>query len=205
MLTAELALVKTILMLNRNFFFEQTKTTLFSGKFRQSQLEGLNAILDEWEKNHKQRDDRWLAYMLSTTHHETDRTMQPIEEYGKGKTRPYGKNIKMDRTRYFDTANLFYGRGFVQLTWYENYVRAGKKLGVDMLKKPELTLQLKYATPILFYGMIEGWFTGRKLATYFNGPTEDWKNARRIINGTDKADLIADYAKKYYAAISYTV
>ena len=192
-------------MLNRNFFYDQTKSTLFSGKFRQSQLEGLNAILDEWERNHKQRDDRWLAYMLATTHHETDRTMQPIEEYGKGKTRPYGKNIKMDRTRYFDTPNLFYGRGFVQLTWYENYVRAGKKLGVDMLKKPELTLELKYATPILFYGMTEGWFTGRKLTTYFNGPIEDWKNARKIINGLDKADLIADYAKKYYAAISYTV
>jgi hypothetical protein len=192
-------------MINRPFFYEQAKVTLFSGKFRQSQIDGLNAILDEWDKNYQKKDDRWLAYMLATTHHETDRTMQPIEEYGKGKNRPYGKNIKMDRTRYFDTTNLFYGRGFVQLTWYENYQRAGKKLGTDMIKKPELALDMKYATPILFFGMMEGWFTGKKLSQYFNGAASDWRNARKIINGLDKADLIADYAKKYYAAISHTL
>ncbi len=192
-------------MLNRNFFFDQTKISLFNGKFNQTQIDGLNAILDEWEKNYSKKDDRWLAYMLATTHHETDRTFRGIEEYGKGKTRPYGKNIKMDKTRYFDTTNLFYGRGFVQLTWYENYQKAGKKLGLDLINKPELVLEIKNATQVLFSGMMEGWFTGRKLSTYFNVTTEDWKNARRIINGTDKADLIAAYAKQYYASISYTI
>ena len=192
-------------MLNRNFFFDQTKISLFNGKFSQTQIDGLNAILDEWEKNYSKKDDRWLAYMFATTHHETDRTFRGIEEYGKGKNRPYGKNIKMDRTRYFDTPNLFYGRGFVQLTWYENYQKAGKKLGLDLINKPELVLEIKNATQVLFSGMMEGWFTGRKLSTYFNTTTEDWKNARRIINGTDKADLIATYAKQYYASISYTI
>ncbi len=191
-------------MLNRNFFFDQTKISLFNGKFNQTQIDGLNAILDEWEKNYSKKDDRWLAYMFATTHHETDRTFRGIEEYGKGKNRPYGKNIKMDRTRYFDTPNLFYGRGFVQLTWYENYQKAGKKLGLDLINKPELVLEIKNATQVLFSGMMEGWFTGRKLSTYFNATIEDWKNARRIINGTDKADLIAAYAKQYYASISYT-
>lgn len=192
-------------MLNRNFFFDQAKISLFNGKFNQTQIDGLNAILDEWEKNYSKKDDRWLAYMLATTHHETDRTFRGIEEYGKGKNRPYGKNIKMDRTRYHDTPNLFYGRGFVQLTWYENYQKAGKKLGLDLINKPELVLEIKNATQVLFSGMMEGWFTGRKLSTYFNTTTEDWKNARRIINGTDKADLIAAYAKQYYASISYTI
>ena len=42
--------------------------------------------------------------------------------------------------------------------------------------------------------MMEGWFTGKKLTNYFNGTTEDWFNARKIINVTDKADLIKDYA-----------
>ncbi len=191
-------------MLNRNFFFEQTKISLFNGKFNQTQLDGLTAILHEWEKNHSKKDDRWLAYMLATTHHETDRTFRGIEEYGKGKTRPYGKNIKMDRTRYHDTLNLFYGRGFVQLTWYENYQKAGKKLGLDLINKPELVLEIKNATQVLFLGMIEGWFTGRKLSSYFNSISEDWRNARKIINGLDKADLISAYAKQYYGAISYT-
>lgn len=191
-------------MINRDFFFFNARKTLFSGKFKQSQVDGLNAILDEWEKNYYDDDDRWLAYMLATAHHETDRRMQPIEEYGKGKGRPYGTNLKMNRTRYFDTNNIFYGRGFVQLTWYENYEKAGKKLGINLIKNPEKALDLKYATKIMFLGMMEGWFTGKKLSDYLNDNKGDVYNARRIINGTDKASLIADYAFDYYASISYT-
>ena len=191
-------------MIHRDFFFSNSRKLLFSWKFKQSQVDGLNAVLDEWEKNYPDKDDRWLAYMLATAHHETDRRMQPIEEYGKGKGRPYGSNIKMNRTRYYDTANLFYGRGFVQLTWYENYEKAGGKLGVNLIKNPEKALDLKIATKIMFLGMMEGWFTGKRLSNYFNATTEDVYNARRIINGTDKASLIADYAYDYYSCISYT-
>jgi len=52
--------------------------------------------------------------------------------------------------------------------------------------------------------MMEGTFTGVRLSTYFNPNKDDWMNARRIINGLDKANLIAGYGKSYYAAISYT-
>ncbi len=193
-------------MLNRNFFFTQVRNTLFSGTLKQSQVNGLTAILDEWEKNWAAKDDRWLAYMLATAHHETGATMQPIEEYGKGKGRPYGTNLKMDKkTRYTDTTNIFYGRGYVQLTWYDNYQKAGKKIGVDLIQHPELALDPDNASEIMFNGMNEGWFTGKKLSDYFNATVEDWVNARRIINGTDKATLIANYAKQYYAALSHTV
>ena len=191
--------------INHQFFFEQVTRTLFSGRLSAGQKNGLTAILDEWEANYKKKDDRWLAYMFATVHHETDRTFRGIEEYGKGRTKPYGRKIKMNRQPYANPDKLYYGRGFVQLTWYENYEKAGKKLGIPLLEKPELALDLKVCTQILFLGMIEGWFTGRKLATYFNETREDWRNARRIINGIDKADLIGDYAKRYYAAISYTI
>ena len=191
-------------MINRAFFFSHAKQTLFSGKYKQSQVDGLNAILDEWEKNYYEKDDRWLAYMLATAHHETDRRMQPIEEYGKGKNRRYGLRYKMNGMRYTDTSNIFYGRGFVQLTWYENYEKAGKKLGVDLIKNADKALDLKIATQIMFLGMMEGWFTGKRLSNYFNSTTEDVYNARRIINGTDKASLIADYAFTYYSCISYS-
>ena len=174
-------------MINRNFFFEQSRSSLFDGKFRQGQVDGLNAILDEWETNHAKKDDRWLAYMLATTHHETGRNMRAIEEFGKGKGRRYGTNFKLDGTQYTNTPNIFYGRGFVQLTWYENYEKGGKKIGVDLINKPELALDLKNATRILFSGMMEGWFTGKKLSKYFDLQKEDWRNARRIINSLDKA------------------
>ncbi len=192
-------------MLNRNFFFDQVRSTLFGGKLKQGQFLGIQAILDEWEKTHPKKDDRWLAYMLSTTHHETAATMQPIEEYGKGKTRTYGKRIKMSRKPYTNTNSIFYGRGFVQLTWYENYEKAGRKLNEDFIQNPEKVMELGNATRIMFLGMAEGWFTGKKLGDYFNTTKEDWINARRIINGLDRADWVANYAKKYYASISYTL
>ena len=69
-------------MINRRFFFEQCRGALFGGSLKQKQIDGLTAILDEWERHHARKDDRWLAYALGTTHHETARTMQPIHEYG---------------------------------------------------------------------------------------------------------------------------
>lgn len=69
---------------------------------------------------------------------------------------------------------------------------------------PELALRLDIATRTLFLGMMKGSFTGRKVADYFGPDKEDWVNARRIVNGLDRANLIATYAKSYYAAISYT-
>lgn len=191
-------------MINRKFFFDNVRLSLFGGTMTSKQVQGLTAILDQWETKQSNQDDRWLAYMLATTHHETGRTMQPIEEWGKGKDKTYGKRIKMNKKPYTDTTEIFYGRGFVQLTWYENYDRAGKELEQDFLHNAAGVMELSNATDIMFQGMIAGWFTSKKLSQYFNPTTEDWKNARKIINGLDKADLIKDYALKYYASISYT-
>lgn len=198
-------------MLDRKHFFDSVRASLFGGHLTQEQVEGIIAILDEWEAGNY-CDDRHLAYMLATTYHETgkvmdgkmERTMQPISEVGKGRGRKYGQRIKMNGRPYADTMAIFYGRGFVQLTWYENYQKAGLKLGNDLLHNPELALSLPVATKILFAGMMEGWFTGKKLSDYFNGGKEDWVNARKIINGLDRAELIAGYGKKFYAALSHT-
>ena len=103
-------------MINRKFFFDHARLTLFDGSLRQSQVNGMNAILDEWDRAYAKKDDRWLAYMLATTHHETAMTMQPIEEYGKGNGRSYGVPDPQ-------TGKAYYGRGFVQLTWKTNYER----------------------------------------------------------------------------------
>lgn len=192
-------------MINRKFFFDHARLNLFGGALNSKQVQGLTTILDQWEAKYAHNDDRWLAYMLATAHHETGRTMQPIEEWGKGKGKLYGSRIKMNKKPYTDTTELFYGRGFVQLTWYENYARASVELGKDFLHNATAVMELKNASNIMFLGMTEGWFTTRKLSMYFNATTEDWFNARKIINGLDKADLIKDYALKYYAAISYTV
>lgn len=184
-------------VINRNFFFTQVRRTLFANNLKQSQVDGLNAILDGWEAKYAADDDRWLAYALATVYHETDQTMQPIEEYGKGRGMPYGKV-------YPETGQIYYGRGFVQLTWYYNYQKMTELLGVDFFHHPDLALDLDKATNIMFIGMINGVFTGKALKNYFNSTTEDWFNARRIINGIDKAQAIAMYGHNFYSAIGYT-
>jgi putative chitinase len=193
---------KTMKINRANFFTEARKNF---GKFNQSQVDGFNSILDEWELT-KYTDKRWLAYMLATAWHETDATMQPIEEYGKGKTKTYGKKIKHSGVSYSMPDVIFYGRGLVQLTWYENYELMGKLLKVDLLKRPELALLMEVSVKIMFEGMLRGSssfgdFTGKCLEMYFNNKTDDPINARRIINGTDKADLIAGYYNKFLRAL----
>ncbi len=185
-------------MINRRFFFDYIRTQLFGGSLRQTQVDGLNAILDYWEAEYARQDDRWLAYILGTTHHETDRTFKGIEEYGKGRGRAYGVTDPQ-------TGHAYYGRGFVQLTWRVNYDRMGKFLGIDLVNRPEKALEIRTAAKILVIGMVRGMFTGKKLADYFHARGEDWAQARRIVNGMDKANLIAGYSRAYYAAISHTV
>jgi hypothetical protein len=183
-------------IINREHFFQTVRNSLFHGTLKQSQVNGMTGILDGWEAKYAANDDRFLAYMLATTFHETATTMQPIEEYGKGAGRPYGKPDAV-------TGKTYYGRGFVQLTWKDNYDKFGKLLKVDLVNSPELALDTANASNILFTGMTRGMFTGKKLADYFAGAKSDWVNARRIINGTDRAALIAGYGTTFYSAISY--
>lgn len=184
-------------MINRDFFFGQVRKTLFDGTLKTGQVAGLTAILDGWDKSYAAKDDRWLAYMLATAHHETDRTIQPIREYGRGKGRPYGKTDP-------ETGQVYYGRGFVQLTHRANYEKMSKLVGADLVKNADLALRLDFASIIMFEGMIRGSFTGKKLGDCFSPNSEKWVDARRIINGTDKASAIASYGMAYYAALSHT-
>jgi hypothetical protein len=201
--------------INRNFFFGQVRNTLFGGKLSQSQVDGMAAILEYWETKHAARDDRWLAYLLGTAFHETDRKMQPIHEYGgaayftaRYDPPPDGKFPKiaaaLGNNQRGDGA-LFHGRGFVQLTGRRNYADWANRLSVNLLAVPDLALRIDIATAVLIEGAILGSFTGRPLSRYFGPGVEDWVNARRIINGMDRAQNIAGYGKQFYAAISYTV
>jgi putative chitinase len=67
-----------------------------------------------------------------------------------------------------------------------------------------MALQPEIAAKILVKGMQEGWFTGKKLADYLPQHAANrlqFQQARRIINGTDKADLIAGYALQFQSAL----
>jgi hypothetical protein len=205
-------------MINRKFFFEHSRDTIFTNKLSPGQVAGLTVILDTWEADHAKKDDRWLAYALGTAFHETAFTMQPIRERGGPDyhTRMYDPASPVPRQAALARSMgaqpgdgpLFYGRGFVQLTWRANYLKMGKVFGIDLVSDDDArdrALEPQLAAQIMFEGMQNGVFTGRKLADYFNPSTEDWGGARRIINGIDQKDVIAMYARKFYACISYTV
>lgn len=184
-------------MINKIAFQNRLLTNNLFKKPNKSQLAGMFAIIDYWESDKKLTDKRWLAYILATVYHETAKTMEPIDEFGRGKGRRYGSKIKMNGEAYNEPDKIYYGRGLVQLTWYENYEKFGKILKEDLLCNPELLLNLNISIKILFHGMIYGLFTGAKLSRYFNDKREDWVNARKIINGLDKAELIGVYGKKF--------
>lgn len=168
------------------------KSTVFGKSLSSGQVGGLELLLDEGQR--RGVNVYQLAYILATTYHETAHTMRPIAEYGKGKGRPYGKPAGPYNQTY-------YGRGYVQLTWLDNYVRAGKELGLPLAEFPVMAMEPKTAALILFQGMISGWFTGKKLSDYINPPTVDYVGARRIVNGKDRADLIAGYALSFEGAL----
>lgn len=202
--------------INRAFFFNQVRACLFDGSLKPMQVEGLTAILDMWEGDMPDEDDRWLAYMLGTVHHETGRAMQAVREtfastddkaivlldkaFKAGKlpwvSKPYWQKDNAGRS--------WLGRGLVQLTHKANYERMSTEIGVDLVADPTLAMDLQTAVAIMVKGMTKGRFTNRKLGDYFSSTKEDWRHARRVINGLERADLVASYAKSYYGAISYT-
>ena len=58
-------------------------------------------------------------------------------------------------------------------------------------------LSQKNAANILIAGMLTGAFTGISLSRFIKtGATQEFVNARKIINGTDSDKLIAGYAVK---------
>lgn len=157
-----------------------------TGALNDIQLESIGAILKE---AHVQgvRIKTQLAYIYATAFHESRIT--PIKEWG---SETYLKNKK-----YYP----FFGRGYVQLTWDYNYKKEGERLGIDLLKNPDLALEVDIAANIIVHGMITGSFTGKKLSDYITANKTDFQQARKIINGTDKMELVAAYATKFMNAI----
>jgi hypothetical protein len=188
-------------MIHRDYFFDNIRYYLFKG-FTQDQVNGLNVFLDWYDNENPDipdkyhTDDRMLAYILATVYHETAQTMQPIEEYGKGASHSYGQPAGPYGQKY-------YGRGYVQLTWYDNYKRQDAKLELnhELEKNPALALDPNIALRICIFGMHDGDFTGKKLSKFFTDTETNWYDARTIINGHDRASDIASYAEKFHNAI----
>lgn len=137
------------------------------------------------------------AYVLGTAWHETGRYKYMREIWGStAAQKRYEGRKDLGNTTVGD-GKKFMGRGFVQITGRRNYADWSKRLGIDLLKEPALAEKPEIAVLILVRGMKIGTFTGKKLADYVTLQRSDFINARRIVNGTDKAAMIAGYAKEF--------
>jgi len=195
-------------MKNAPAFYDALRSGLLGPTLSANEVDGCEVILKAMDG----LPVSWCAYALATAYHETASTMQPIKEYGGPTyfTRMYdvsGSRPKMAVAHGNTCAGdgpKYCGRGYVQLTWKNNYARAAKVCGVDLVGNPDLAMTPKVAAHIMRSGMEHGWFTGKGFADYLPRTRADrgqFTNARRIINGTDRAAQVADHALKFQTAL----
>lgn len=189
----------TVTTLLREPFFSHLRFKF--GTLKQSQVNGINAVLDATLTSPLS----WRAYKLATTWHETNATMEPVvEAYWIRNAEAWRKK----NLRYWP----WHGRGYVQLTWEANYRKADQASAAakltqpgDILKNPDLVLLPAVSGLILNAGMDEGWFTGVRCSTVLpakgTATRKQYMNARTIINGNDKSDLVEDYAQVFEKAL----
>lgn len=188
-------------------FFAVVRAELFGGALTLRQVYLIETLLDaiaeaRWPKAH-------AAYALATAHHETA-AWKHLKElggeayfrtmYDKAGKRPHiaaqlGNTLAGDGT-------LFPGRGFVHLTGRANYRKAGKAIGLDLLKEPQRAEEPTIAARILIWGMSTGAYTGKANRDYLDKHPPDYTGARRIINGVDRAAMIAGYAREFEWALA---
>jgi predicted chitinase len=181
-------------------FEKEVTKTLFFGSLPAWQREPVMRIVEEGQRRNRMPEE--IAYVLATGYHETARWKYD-EEIGKGRGRDYGEPIWLIRGQRV----TYHGRGDTQLTWLHNYAKMSVFLTlehgrpINLVSKPELATEPEYSSLIIWEGMIRGMFTGKNLADYIRPGSIDYRNARRIVNGTDKANRIAGYAKKFEEAL----
>lgn len=182
----------------------------------QGEVDGLNKITSAAAATHWPVS--WTAYALATAYHECAHTMQPVKEAGGTAyyTRLY--DIKGNRPDVAKTlGNLtpgdgakFCGRGYPQVTGYKNYRKTDDAFGMKgaLIANPDLMLGSELAANTMILFMETGNFTGKSCASYLTTKSNNvsvtrdhFFSARRIINGTDRADLIAGYGMDFQEAL----
>lgn len=182
----------------RDKFFDGYRAAF--GSLDQSQVDGLNSLLTGFESDPRWSSVQLIAYALATVRHETGLpgegpTFRPVSEFGSDKyLSKYWTNPTLRKNlgnKEPEDAQRYKGRGYVQITGRNNYTRFG------IADDPEKALEPQKAFEIMTDGMFKGAFTGKKITDYISSKGTDYHNARKVINGLDKADLIEDYANKF--------
>lgn len=150
-------------MQNEKAFFDYIRVdpVLFpKGELTQSQVEGIQAIIAKCKAQNCSLG--MTANILATAGWESGHAYVPVEEKGRGAGRPYGVPAG-------PYGLVYYGRGLVQITWLSNYRLASERVGVDLVRYPHRALEPEIALTLLVDGMLQGWYTGKKLGDFIDG------------------------------------
>lgn len=189
--------------MTRQAFYDEVAVKLFKGSLPAWQQQPLDQIMAE-AKRRGGRSIYDVAYTMATAHHETSR-FKYDEEIGEGSGDVYGQPVYLYRKKTVS----FHGRSWPQHTWLGNYAKLSVRATlafqrhIDFVNNPDMIKD----DPVMegwamWEGMITGFWTGKNLADYTDAAgVLDYVEARRIVNGTDKADLIAGYAREYEAGL----
>lgn len=204
--------------MNLKSFYDAVRPIFPGGILTSDQVTGMGALLDAFAAGKIPLDQQ--AYMLATVFHESGHTMQPVREtfarsddeairnldraFARGQlhwvTKPYWRRDAEGKA--------WFGRGFPQITHKVNYAKLSAHAGVDLVADPDQALKMPVAIKILIAGMQLGLFTGKDLGDYLDGVDEsdaedlrEFTNARRIVNGTDRAALIGQAALTFEHAL----
>ena len=173
----------------------EIKSKVFFDKYReefgsisQRLVDALNEFNSEVVQIHDWFTLNEWAYIYATVYYETAFSFECVRESPKRSEEWRKKNF-----RYYP----YYGRGYVQITWKWNYETFSKLLDLDLVNKPDLALNPDTGFKILAIGCKRGLFTGKKVSDYTTKSGFDAVGARRVINSTDKATLIAMHYNKF--------
>lgn len=185
--------------LNRTTFFAYARRAPFGGRLTQAQVDGMNDLLDAWEE-YGSNDIRDAAYIFAGVFHETGAKMVPVRETFAKTDAEARKNVKNRKYGKVVKGYVWYGRGRIQNTWYANYVKITEQYGIPASTNPDILLDSVTDAMVTVRGHLAGIWTGKRLADYFDGQKEDPVGARAIVNGKDKASLIASYYGQFLGA-----
>jgi hypothetical protein len=186
--------------------------------------DNLRALLTSIDRNYIEGTTdfvpQYVAYMLATARVESYDFRNgiffgPVEEqisyekaeyqYGCGADAKNSERAKKNNNTEIGDGYKYRGRGLVQITWKQNYEKFTSIIGIDLVANPQAALPLDHAVKIMVSGMLNGTFTGHKLSSYISKANADYVGARRIINGTDRAEVIANYARKFEAILQESI
>ncbi len=215
---------QTLRHVDEKVFFDNVRKVLHRRGMTSIEFQTYKQIINYWNEHPDMKDRRWLAYVMATAYHET--RLRPVREGFKTSDKAARKHVRwMYNKRIIsqpyhladrETGQVYYGRGYVQLTWAQNYKKMGRAIGMgdQLYRNPDLVLDPDIASKVLFVGMLQGHFRyskrrrprgKQKLKLFFNKSSSNWYGARNIINGDlrKNGNRIAGYGKKYNKAIRF--